>query len=165
MAVAVAGGQTVTVAGTSYSLAPGRTTLVVAGSSTQILSPTPLSAKPTANLLPIASSAYTPTPASQYIIGSQTLESGSAIIISGTPITLAAGATQAVVGSSTEILAQSSVPLASVIMAGFGSQASGKNVSGSGNSSVVVFTGMGGDKRVVQRLAMCFGIVVGVIML
>ena len=159
----VAGGQAVTVAGTQYSLAPSGTALLVAGSSTQILSPNPLSTSSTAKILTFAGSTYTPNSASQYIIGSQTLEPGSAITIFGTPITLAAGATQAVVGSSTEALAQGSTPLASAIMAGFGSQANGKNVSGGGNSSVVVFTGVGSKESVAHGLAACMvGMVVGV---
>ena len=162
----VAGGQALTVAGTPYSLAPNGTALVVAGTSTEILSPIPLSASPTANLLTIAGSTYTPNSASQYIIGSQTLEPGSAITISGTPIMLDAGATQAVVGSSTETLAQSSTPLASVIMAGFGSQPNGKNVSGGGDSPVVVFKGVGSDKSVAHSLAACvIGMMMGIVAL
>lgn len=162
----VAGGQAVTVAGTPYPLAPGETALIVAGSSTQILSPAPLVASPTAKLFTFAGSTYTPNFASQYIISGQTLEPGSAITISGTPIALAIGATQIVVGSSTEALTRSSDPLASVIIAGFGSQASMKNVSGSGNSSVFGFTGVGSDKSVAQGLAVCIvGMVVAVVVL
>lgn len=38
-----------------------------------------------------------------------------------------------------------------------------KNVSGSGNSSVLVFTGVGSDERVAQGLASCIvGMVVAV---
>ena len=162
----VAGGQAVTVSGTQFSLAPDGTSLEVAGISTLILSLTPLLASPTDKLLTFASSTYTPDPASQYIMGGQTLQPGSAITVSGTPIILAADATQAVVGSITETLAQSSRPLASMIMAGFGSQASGKNVSESGNKSVTVFTGSGSDKNVAQSLAMCVsGIVMVAVLL
>ena len=54
----------------------------------------------------------------QYIISSQTLTAGGVITISGTPISLAPGYTQVVVGSSTEALA-------GLTTAGFGKGAGG----------------------------------------
>lgn len=54
----------------------------------------------------------------QYIVGSQTLAAGGVVTVSGTKVSLAAGGSDVVVGSSTEALAP-------YITAGFGSGTNG----------------------------------------
>ncbi|KAL8825308.1 MAG: hypothetical protein Q9191_004491 [Dirinaria sp. TL-2023a] len=103
----VIGGKTltpgghITVSGLPISLAPGASQVVV-GSVTQAVKPTPAGAAP--GYLTIGGSTYTPNSASAFVIGGQTLSPGGHIIVSGTPISLAPGASQVVVGSSTEAL-------------------------------------------------------------
>ena len=90
------GGPAVTVSGTRLSLAPGATQLVL-GSSTIDL--TPANTPPP---LTFGSQTFTANSASDYIIDGQTLIPGApAITISGTPISLAPTASQAVIGSNT----------------------------------------------------------------
>ncbi len=62
----------------------------------------------------------------QYIVGSQTLTAGGVITVSGTRVSLAAGESDVVIGSSTEALAP-------YITAGFG--------VGTNGSGVQVFAG------------------------
>ena len=91
-------GGAVTVSGTPISLALGGAYAVV-GSSTKILALT------TPPPLTLGSQAITANSQGQYVIDGQTLSPGSAITISGTPISLAANDAYAVIGTSTELLA------------------------------------------------------------
>ena len=91
-------GGIVTVFGTPISLAASGDYAII-GSSTENL------AIPTPPPLTFGSQTITPNAAGQYIIDDQTLSPGSAITISGTPISLAADDSYAVIGSSTERLA------------------------------------------------------------
>ncbi|KAK3176595.1 hypothetical protein OEA41_007918 [Lepraria neglecta] len=86
----MAGCAPITVSGTPYSLATGATTLVV-GSRTQLF--TPSAPTPAPNVIEFAGSIYAENAASQYIISGQTLSPGSAMIVSGTVLSLAPGAT------------------------------------------------------------------------
>ena len=96
------GNPAITYSNTPISLGPSATALVI-GSSTFNLAPSngPIPA-PTLNF---GGTVYTENSASVFIIGSQTLQPGSAIVIDGTTVSLASGATAAVIGGS-------SVPLA-----------------------------------------------------
>ncbi|KAL2045148.1 hypothetical protein N7G274_002229 [Stereocaulon virgatum] len=134
-------GGAVIISGTPVSLAPGYSQVVV-GSSTEglaMLTTAGLGKGPgggaggtEAPLFTIGSQAFTANSEGQYVIGSQTLTAGGAVTVSGTPVSLAPGETQVVVGSSTE-------GLAGLITAGFG-----EGPGGNGNGSVVAFTGGGG---------------------
>ena len=95
------GGQII-VSGTPISLAPSAN-LAVIGSSTQLLT-TPV---PTANpaIFSFAGSTYTANSASQFIIAGQTLTPGGTITASGTPISLPQGTNIAVIGTNTQTLA------------------------------------------------------------
>ncbi|MCJ1284959.1 hypothetical protein MMC26_004296 [Xylographa opegraphella] len=121
-ATLTAGGAAITISNTMVSLAPSASFAVV-GSSTQNLpqalsTPTPyvltlpgmtLTVVPTAvavseKLFTFNSSTYTADSASDFVIGSQTLVPGAVVTVSGTPISLGPGATDVVVGTSTEAL-------------------------------------------------------------
>ncbi|MCJ1380810.1 hypothetical protein MMC17_003919 [Xylographa soralifera] len=121
-ATLTAGGAAITISNTVVSLAPSASFAVV-GSSTQVLpqtqsSPTPyiltlpgmtLTIVPTAvaiseKIFTFNSSTYTANSASDFVIGSQTLVPGAVVTVSGTPISLGPGATDVVVGTTTEAL-------------------------------------------------------------
>ena len=94
------GGQIVA-GGTTISLSPGASVAVV-GSTTQTLEhivPSPL-----VESLIFGGSTYTPNSASQFVIGGQTLAPNEQITVSGTPISLASGASLAVIAGSTQVL-------------------------------------------------------------
>ncbi|KAK4505337.1 hypothetical protein PRZ48_003300 [Zasmidium cellare] len=100
----LAPGSAIEVSGTTYSLPSGGSQLVV-GTETQHIGPAvtespngPSNSLPTFN---VGGSSVTANSASQYVVGGQTLAPGSAIVVSGTTISLASGGSQLVVGSST----------------------------------------------------------------
>ena len=89
------GGPVITVDSTPLSLALGATEIVV-GSVTSVLRS--ISAP---EALTLAGSVYTETPTVGFVIGSQTLVPGGPIIIvNGTPLSLAPGATEIIIGSA-----------------------------------------------------------------
>ena len=133
------GGQTltpggvVTVDGTQISYAPGASVVIV-GSSTQSLAT--ITATNPASMATIADitfggQTYTADSASRFRIGGQTLTPGGVVTVDGTQISYAPGATDVVVGSSTE-----PVNLGTVIMGGFGqpSQTGSEPFTGGSNS-------------------------------
>ncbi|MCJ1364783.1 hypothetical protein MMC16_003900 [Acarospora aff. strigata] len=130
-------GSPLTVSGMQISLAPSASVLVI-GSSTHNLIPSK-----TASIITIAGVTITADSASRYLIGSQTLSPGSAITLSGVPISLAPAASELVVGSSTQKLPTMTTTAANpdlgpVILSGLG----GTGESSTRESpSVPVFTG------------------------
>ena len=115
-----AGGNPVFVSGTTVYLAPGGAAAVV-GTYTQVLgSITPAQSSsnqfqnapdhvPAAPILTFGGSAYTANVASQFIVAGQTVAPGGVIEVSGTPISIAPGASLAVIGSSTQSLVGAAV--------------------------------------------------------
>ncbi len=105
------GGPAITISGTRISLGPSASALVV-GSKTLPLSAGAgqVTASPT---LTIGSQTVTANAQGQYIIGGQTLTPGGVITVSGTPISLAPGVSDVVLGTSTE-------GLGGAIIGGFG---------------------------------------------
>lgn len=103
-----------------------------------------------ADIFTVGSSIFTANSASQYLIAGQTLAPGSAIVISGTTVSLNAAATGVAVGSSTEVVSQSTT-MASVVVVGSG--------GGGGNRSVA-FTG-GAEGRGIQWGEV--GLIVGIL--
>lgn len=94
----IPGGPAITISGTPISLPVGATAVVV-GSSTFPL-PGPTTTAPP--VLTINGERYTEMSGSTFLVGSQTLvPGGSAITLSGTPISLPLGATAVVVAGST----------------------------------------------------------------
>ena len=95
-----AGSPAITISGTPVSLAPGATALMI-GSKTQPLYPTNGALSP----FTVGSTAFTATTNPQYIVGGQRLSPGGpGITFSGTPISLAADASQIVIAGSTGVL-------------------------------------------------------------
>ena len=115
-----AGGSPVVVSGTTVSLVPGGAAAVV-GTHTQVLDgltpvqgssntvqnvPYPVAATP---VLTFEGSTYTANAASQFVVAGQTVTPGGVITISKTPISIAPGASLAVIGSSTQSLVGSAI--------------------------------------------------------
>jgi hypothetical protein len=101
------GGPAITISGTQVSLAPGESAVVV-GSSTSILlaSDSPGDKAQHDTPAPVLTLTANQDSASEYIVADQTLRpGGSAITISGTPVSLDPEATALVVGSSTRPIA------------------------------------------------------------
>ena len=97
------GGPPVTINNNIYSLAPSATALISNGIAAPItfIANSPASS-PQPPVLTMGKSAYTADVPSNFVIGGQTLvPGGPEITISGTPVSLAPGATQGIIGSST----------------------------------------------------------------
>ena len=108
-------GGTITASSTVISMPQG-TNFAVIGSSTQFLGTA--SAKPftaEAPVLTLDGSTYTADASSDFVIASQTLTPGGIITVHGTPISLAQGAADAVVGSSTQTLSSAVITPADVV--------------------------------------------------
>lgn len=104
------GGPPIIISGTPVSLGVSASALVV-NTNPLILHPSVISAA----ALTFGSSVYTADAASNFVIDGQTLKPGSAIVVSGTPISLGSHATDVVVGTVKE-----PVHLGALIMSGFG---------------------------------------------
>ena len=110
-----AGGNPVVIAETTVSLVPGGAVAVV-GTHTQVLdgiSPAQGSSNTVYNapnlvtatpILTLEGSTYTADAASNFVIAGQTVAPGGVLTVSGTPISIALGASLAVIGSSTQSL-------------------------------------------------------------
>jgi hypothetical protein len=91
-------GGIITVSGTTISLAPGATAIVINGQTSSL---TPSSSPITnAPLLTIGSNTFTATSGTAYIISGQTLVPGGTITVDGTTISLAPLATELIYGNS-----------------------------------------------------------------
>ncbi|KAG6999235.1 hypothetical protein G7Y79_00036g071910 [Physcia stellaris] len=101
-----AGGDAVTHEGHTISLGPSASNIVIDSSTGVISYPIDTTLLPTAlPVLTIDNQPVTANDASEYIIGSQTLiPGGSAITISGTPVSLAPSESAIVIGSKTETI-------------------------------------------------------------
>lgn len=151
----LAPGGAITVSGTVISLSPASPTpYAVIGSSTVPLA----SATPKPDLLTFGRQVYTANSLTDFVIAGQTLTPGGVITVSGTPISLAPAATDAVVGTST-------VGIGGYIMNGF----NGGGDSGiGGNGSVVQFLGEGQGRnrsleRALRTMWLSFGVVLGAV--
>ncbi|KAJ4373027.1 hypothetical protein N0V83_003318 [Neocucurbitaria cava] len=92
-------GGIVVVAGTTISLAPGATALVING-QTSLIAPQAQNVITNAPLLTVGSQTYTAVAGTTFIIDGQTLTPGGTITVNGTTISLAPGATELIYGSS-----------------------------------------------------------------
>ena len=111
----IAGGSPIVVSGTTVSLVPGGAAAVV-GTDTQVLDGlTPAQAStntaknvphhvPATPVLTFQGSTYTGNAASQFVVAGQTVTPGGVINIANTPISIAPGASLAIIGSSTQSL-------------------------------------------------------------
>ena len=100
-------GAAMTVSGTPISL-PSGGTIAVIGSSTQSLKSAPL-ITPAPAILSFDGSSYTADASSDFIIAGQTLGPGGVITVSGTPISLPSSGAIAIIGSSTQSLANAAI--------------------------------------------------------
>jgi hypothetical protein len=122
-------GGVITVSGTTISLAPSASEVVINGqtsSLTHAFQPVITNAP----LLTIGSNTFTALSGTTYVIGGQTLKPGAAITINGTTISLAPGATQLIYGSSgqtttTALFPATTTPSQSIT--GASTRASGNN--------------------------------------
>lgn len=92
-------GGVITVAGTTISLAPGATAIVVNGQTTFLSSPSTITNPP---LLTVGSETFTAAPGTgtTFIIHGLTLTPGGTITFDGTTVSLSPGATELIYGSS-----------------------------------------------------------------
>ncbi|MCJ1227851.1 hypothetical protein MMC12_004510 [Toensbergia leucococca] len=125
-------GSAITVSGTTISLAPSGSAVIINGVTSNLYA--------TPSLLAIAGLTLTPTSGSKYIVGSQTLSPGEAITVSGTVVSLAPGASDIVVGGSTQVLQSHSQGLGGLIYSGLGGSAT--------KTGAAQFTGMAKKKEV-----------------
>ena len=101
----------------------GDTVLVVGSSSSSLLP-----AVTPAPVVTIGTRTVQANSQGQYIIGSQTLTAGGVVTISKTPVSLAPGGSQVVVGSSTETVAESSGSVGGAVIAAFQGASNGMAV-------------------------------------
>lgn len=102
------GGQAITVSGTTLSLGPSASFVVVNGQTSQL--PGPAAAQITAApVLTIGNGIFRPLPGTgtSYLIGSSTLTPGGSIVVVDTTISLALGATALIVNGKTSIITPS----------------------------------------------------------
>ena len=138
-------GGVITISGTRISLAPSATDVVIDGSTIPLYDQSaPSTANARLEMLTIGSDVYTANSASDFVIDGQTLTPGGVITVDGTVISLAPGATEVVVGSSTEVLTEAPtttpVGVGGVIYSAFGGESRG----GSANASAIA-TGTAGE--------------------
>lgn len=105
-------GGTITASNTPISLPTGTPNIALIGTSTQTLAtattpPPGEQQQQEVTILTFDGATYTADASSDFLIASQTLTPGGIITVHGTPIRLAPGAGDVVVGSSTEFLSQS----------------------------------------------------------
>ncbi|MCJ1239323.1 hypothetical protein MMC14_007317 [Varicellaria rhodocarpa] len=149
----IPGGPVITLSGTPVSLAPSGSVIII-GSLT-----IPLGSAFKSPVITIAGLTATENSASDFVIGTQTLiPGGPPLMISGTPISLAPGATEVVIGSQTETLAAAAMStegLGGLIMSGFGGVGSGASttttMSSVGSGGTLFTGGTGGREREVTR--------------
>jgi hypothetical protein len=103
----VPGGPGLTVSGTSISLAPGASYVVVGSSTIPLIQDSPITNPPL--VVTLGTETLTANSISQFTIAGQTLvPGGPGLTVSGTSISLAPGASYIIVGSSTISLFQNS---------------------------------------------------------
>ncbi|KAK4992338.1 hypothetical protein LTR66_006296 [Elasticomyces elasticus] len=134
-------GSAITVSGSTYSLAPSGTALVVNGKTSPL---------PTAQIVTLGGSVYTvlPTVSSGLVLGTQTLRPGSQITIAGETLSLAPGGSGIVVVSggvtTTDGLAAAILSGLAGMATGAGTEVTtGAKVSGASGTSVPASTAPG----------------------
>nr|OQO23026.1 hypothetical protein B0A51_08771 [Rachicladosporium sp. CCFEE 5018] len=118
-----AGGPAIVASGTTISLAPSATAIVVNGATSQILYTHSVQPPAGPTIISIGSSIVTANSASQFVVGSQTLSAGGAAITQGgTTFSLATSATALMVNGHTSaiqsVAAAAPSPRAAVITVG-----------------------------------------------
>jgi len=101
-------GGIITISGTPVSEAASGSGLVVVGSSTQVLGHAS-GGVTEATVMTFGGQTFTANAGLDFVIDGQTLTPGGMITVSGTPISEAAGATDVVIGTSTEMLSTATI--------------------------------------------------------
>lgn len=149
------GAPAITLSGTSISLAPGGTAVVIGADTSLLVKQTAVGDLP--SMITLGGAAATLNSASEYVVGDQTLKPGApAITLSGTPMSLAPGGTAIVIGTETSVLVKTSAVgdyvwagIAGVISAAKASMdAAQTNRPGSNAASDVVISSTVSDGRV-----------------
>ncbi|KAK7564115.1 hypothetical protein IWX92DRAFT_296184, partial [Phyllosticta citricarpa] len=111
------GGPAIAVGGTTISLAPSATAVVVNGVSSPL--PDAAKAAPNPPIITVGSNAYTTNAATQYYLGpGQILTPGGAANVEGTVVSLGPSASYVVVGGSTQAFQSAMITAAPAIAAG-----------------------------------------------
>ncbi|KAK7613606.1 hypothetical protein BKA81DRAFT_416251 [Phyllosticta paracitricarpa] len=111
------GGPAIAVGGTTISLAPSATAVVVNGVSSPL--PDAAKAAPNPPIITVGSNAYTANAATQYYLGpGQILTPGGAANVEGTVVSLGPSASYVVVGGSTQAFQSAMITAAPAIAAG-----------------------------------------------
>ncbi|KAI2482578.1 hypothetical protein Ptr902_04894 [Pyrenophora tritici-repentis] len=106
----IPGGPAITALGTTLSLAPSASFVVINGATSALANPSSLT---TAPLLTIGDATFRPLPGTgtAYVIGSALLTAGGFVVVSGTTISLAAGATALVIDGQTSFISALAQPI------------------------------------------------------
>ncbi|MCJ1478362.1 hypothetical protein MMC13_007042 [Lambiella insularis] len=104
-------GSEILVSGTTYSLLPTPSAIIIDGSTISLSPASALGTQPQA--ITVGASVITENPASDFVVGSQTLTPGGQITVSGEVLSLDPGATNVVFGGT------STQGLGALIMSGF----------------------------------------------
>ncbi|OMP83008.1 hypothetical protein BK809_0001199 [Diplodia seriata] len=152
-------GGAVTVDGTTISLSPSATALVVDGVTTTLFPATRTAAATGSPILTIDGQTYTALPNSgsagpTYVVGGQSLTPGGYVVVDGTTISLGASATVLVVDGRTQTLAASAGATAT---AGAGEAAS----AGSNAGAAATATATGGGGGAAEYTGAASAVVVG----
>ncbi|KAF1941122.1 hypothetical protein EJ02DRAFT_313816, partial [Clathrospora elynae] len=137
------GGPAITVSGTTLSLAPSGSFVVVNGVTSSVATPavqanTPPTLTMTAPPLTIGDAIFSPLPGTgtAYVIGSFLLTPGGSIVITGTTISLAPGATALIINGQTSYITQAQPTITNPPLLTIGSQTY-TAVSGAGTTFVI----------------------------
>jgi hypothetical protein len=147
-------GGVITVAGTTISLAAGATEIVING-QTSFLVPGLQAVITNAPLLTVGSQTYTAISGTTYVVNGQTLTPGGTIVVDGTTISLALGATQLVYGSSGHSTTTALFPATTTRSQSI-SGTVGANARPSGNNGQATATSRPTGSAPTSRINYCF---------
>lgn len=110
------GGPAITVSGTTLSLAPSGSFIVINGVTSTVVTPTngnPAAAQITAPPLTIGNGVFRPLPGTgtSYLIGTRILTPGGVVVVGDLTISLAPGATALVINGQTSLIAPQPQPI------------------------------------------------------
>ncbi|KAK7517719.1 hypothetical protein IWZ03DRAFT_440163, partial [Phyllosticta citriasiana] len=153
------GGPAIAVGGTTISLAPSATAVVVNGVSSPL--PDAAKAAPNPPIITVGSNAYTANAATQYYLGpGQILTPGGAANVEGTVVSLGPSASYVVVGGSTQAFQSAMITAAPAIAAGEFFAIGGQALAPGGNvvlGGTTISLDFGGSNLVVNGYSGALG--------
>ncbi|KAK8182519.1 hypothetical protein BC567DRAFT_158268, partial [Phyllosticta citribraziliensis] len=153
------GGPAIAVGGTTLSLAPSATAVVIDGVSSPI--PGAGKAAPSPPIIIVGSNAYTANAATQYYLGpGQVLTPGGAVNMGGTIVSLGPSASYVVVGGSTQAFPSAMITAAPAIAAGEFFEIGGQVLTPGGNvvlGGTTISLDSGGSNLVVNGYSRALG--------